>query len=120
MVGLLALLFCSCSKDEHIDKEPSMSVTVTDEQGSKLPGAVVVLYDNYHDWWETINPVHAGITDENGEVLFEDLQEIVYYFDAYYAEEWWNYPTGIYRTENPLQKGYLKKVAVTLYETVKK
>lgn len=115
-LSLLALCFCSCSKDEHIDKEPSMMITATDESGAKLKGAVVLLYDNYHDWYEGTNPLRAGLTNENGEALFEDLDETVYYFDIYHSETFWNYPKGIYRTENPLQRGYLKKIAVVLYE----
>lgn len=114
--SLLALCFSSCSKDEHIDKEPSMILTVAEESGNALKGAVILLYDNYHDWYEGTNAVRAGLTDENGEVLFEDLDEAIYYFDAYHSETYWNYPLGIYRTENPLQKGVLKKIAVVLYE----
>jgi len=115
---LLIALFSSCSKDDHIDKEPSIVISVSNENGDKFSGAVVLLYDNYHDWYEMTNPVHAGVTNENGEILFENLQETIYYFDATYSETHWNYPLGVYRTEQPLKKGIQKNVSVVLFENL--
>ncbi|NDV56930.1 hypothetical protein [Bacteroides sp. 519] len=117
---LLTTLFISCSKNEHVSKAPSLRLIVTNESGEKVVGGVVLLYNNYHDWYETMNPCHSGITNKDGEVLFEDLEEVIYYFDASYAEEYMNYPQGIYRTENPLTEGVLKTVNVTIYKTIYK
>lgn len=117
LFSLLSLMLSSCSKDEHIEKEPSLRLIVTNESGEKVVGGVVLLYNDYHDWYETMNPTHSAITNEDGEVYFENLEEVVYYFDASYAEDHMNYPRGIYRTKNPLMRGVLKTVNVIIYKT---
>ncbi|WP_295940655.1 hypothetical protein [uncultured Alistipes sp.] len=117
LLCLCALALVNCSKDKHIPAAPSMVLTVTDEAGNKLKGAVALLYEDYHDWFSMDNPIAAGVADEQGEILFENMDEKVYFFDVTYDDTYWNYPEGIYRTENSLKKGYRKKLSVILYES---
>lgn len=116
LLVLLVLAFCGCAKEIHVPPAPSLLVIVSDETGGRLSGAVVLLYKEYADWFNMENHVDAGVADDNGEVLFEDLKENVYYFDASYDDCYWNYPQGVYCTESPLKTGYRTKVRITLHE----
>lgn len=115
LILLLSMCVASCTKYDHVEKEPSLLLIVSDDKGELLSGAIVILYDNYDNWFLGDDPVQAGVTDNAGRVTFEDLEEKVYYFDVSW-NDLRNYPAGIYRLENSLARGYVKTVEVSLYK----
>jgi len=60
----------------------SLKVTVRNDLGNTESGAQVSLYKSKEDYQKSQNAVATKITDEKGNVLFTDLEAIVYYMSA--------------------------------------
>jgi hypothetical protein len=77
---LLLGFFSGCIK---YDTPPQLEVIVLDANESKVTGAYVTLFENEAEWEKRINPVQVWRrTDNEGAVLFNDLQENKYYIYA--------------------------------------
>jgi hypothetical protein len=50
-----------------------------------VAGASVIVYPSLTDWENETNYVNEGFTDADGKVVFSDLDNIVYYIDAWEA-----------------------------------
>ena len=69
------------SQSITINQPTILGFQVFDSTGVKLlSGADVWIYDNEDDLLKLSEPLFTGITDENGEVIFNNLEPIVYYF----------------------------------------
>lgn len=68
--------------------EPTvLGFTVYDSTGENaIAGADVWIYDNEYDLENLNEPLFTGTTDINGDVLFTNLEPIVYYFLAFKEE----------------------------------
>lgn len=51
--------------------------------GDLISDVEITLYETYDDWYDLVNPLISGFTDENGVVIFKNLGTISYYIDAY-------------------------------------
>jgi len=72
--------FSSCSKQ---DTNPQLEIKVVNLDGQPVPDVKVGLFDELDEWSMLENPVQVWReTDQNGEVLFVDLIEQVYYIYA--------------------------------------
>jgi Carboxypeptidase regulatory-like domain len=77
----LFLLFIACSKHSNTPST-SLKITVTDSTNNPVPGATVDLYSSFAAWSVTngTNQVGTQTTDQNGNVLFTNLQPLEYYW----------------------------------------
>ena len=82
LAAIIGLSFCatSCTK---IDTRPILELSVVNSDGQPVAGVLVGLFDDMDQWSMLENPVQAWReTNENGIVVFLDLQEKIYYFYA--------------------------------------
>ena len=79
---LFTIILISCETVEFVDNAPQLEVTVLDESGSRVQQANVILYGSEMDWRNQSNPLQSKLTNSLGVVLFENLEEQVYYFYA--------------------------------------
>jgi len=87
--GLLTIVFIfvflmGCKKYIEVDVDPQLEITVTDESANIVVGATVKLFTTEEDFLVNENSISTKTTDTAGQVLFEDLDEAIYYF---YAEK---------------------------------
>lgn len=69
------------SQSITINQPTILGFQVFDSTGVELlSGADVWIYDNEDDLLNLRDPLFTGITDENGEVIFFNMEPIVYYF----------------------------------------
>ena len=67
-----------------INEPTVLGFTVYDSSGTNvLAGADVWIYDNEYDLENLNDPLFEDITDNNGDVLFWNLEPMVYYFLAF-------------------------------------
>ena len=57
----------------------SLNVTVRDELGNTVEGAIVQLFENEEDYTKEQNIAASGTTDEKGYVKIKELKAISYY-----------------------------------------
>jgi len=66
-----------------VDQPPALRVTVLDQWGEPVDGAVVGLFESYDTWKDLEYPAQVWRScDRAGQVVFFDLQEIPYYIYA--------------------------------------
>ena len=84
--ALAIIISSGCTKKEYVevDVAPQLEITVTDISEGPVNGARVTLYETENDFYEDQNTVKTSVTDATGEVLFDELNEKIYYF---YAEK---------------------------------
>ena len=87
--GLLIIVFIfafsiGCKKYIEVDVDPQLEITVTDMSDNIVVGATVNLFTTEEDFLLNENPIKTKTTDAAGQVLFEELNEMIYYF---YAEK---------------------------------
>ena len=74
---MFALMIQGCAKFETL---PQLEIQVVDENGAKVPGAYVALFNSADEWAWRSNPLQVWRkTDAEGKVLFVDLREIEYF-----------------------------------------
>lgn len=105
----LTITFNSCEKT---DVNPQLQITVLDINNNKVNGATVELYNSLEDWDGRINKIANSSTNNDGIVIFSDLNEIVYYFYAV-KDSLNNSESGI-MLKDPLQKNKLVKILTTI------
>ena len=84
---VLSVSFFSCAKSNDTPAISStattaLQVTTTDNVGNKLTGATVILYASQADMTGKIHPVKTGLTDAQGSILFDSLNDLQYYWSA--------------------------------------
>jgi len=67
-------------KKIYIDNDPQLKIIVVDASNNKVSNAIVTLFLSENDWQKKTNSVIQMNTDLNGSALFQDLEELVYYF----------------------------------------
>ena len=84
--ALAIIISSGCTKKEYVevDVAPQLEIMVTDISDDPVSGAAVTLFETESDFYENENPVKTSVTDAAGKVLFEELNETIYYF---YAEK---------------------------------
>jgi len=69
-------------KTIDISASTSMTLTTLDNTGGILTECEVYIFDNEEDMWNIENEIALGLTDSNGEILFDNLRPIVYWIFA--------------------------------------
>lgn len=79
---LLTAYLLACIK---VDTPPSLGITVIDQYNNPVKEALVTIFDSQEEWAMRENPLQAWkMTDDNGKVMFVNLQETNYFI---YAEK---------------------------------
>jgi hypothetical protein len=86
IIGYLVLFF-GCKKTEHVDMRPQLKIVVKNLSEEVVSNAAVELYDSLDYFTSRTNALKTGITDENGTVVFSELNERLYYFYIYLDEK---------------------------------
>lgn len=83
---LIVHIFFGCTRKEYVevDVAPQLEITVTGASANPVPGATVTLFETQEDFYKNENPLETSVTDATGKVLFDELNEDIYYF---YAEK---------------------------------
>lgn len=124
---ILCLLFAGCSKEETPEPEPepvtgtALEVTVVDETGNALEGAVVDVYLS-EEAWVSEDPaelVSSGATDGQGKLMLTDVEARKYYFSITQGTgtirtNW----EGVISTEQALEADKINTVNVVVQESV--
>lgn len=80
-ISLFQLILISCLDISiYEDVEPQLEIIVKNEAEQPVSGATVDLFLKKDDWQKNINSIYTGNTDNQGRVVFTDLQEFTYYF----------------------------------------
>ncbi|NOQ26534.1 MAG: hypothetical protein GQ564_14340 [Bacteroidales bacterium] len=77
---ILFLIALACSETEYVDNKPQLEIQVVDSENNLIEQAQVCLYDSETDWAKRTNAISELITNEQGIVLFEELDTKQYYF----------------------------------------
>ena len=109
----LFVTFLSCEEIKYVDALPQLQITVVDQEGTLVEGAQITLYATYEEWYNVENPLDSGITDISGKFVFEDLQEVYYFFDIVKGEELSNSLNATSLSE-PLKIGVRTNVTVII------
>jgi PKD repeat protein len=85
----------------------------------RIPGASVILYPTQDDWMYESNAIVEGTTDNDGVVVFENLEPVIYFVDVWH-ENYNNYQlanedTGWIRTDQLAMDAVTEFVAYVDY-----
>ena len=80
---LLIFLFTVPATHTHAQVlKTKLKVSVRNDLGNSVKGAVVTLYKTQADYENNENAIQTGETDEKGCVLFKELEPVSYFMDA--------------------------------------
>lgn len=79
LVLVLFVLILSAQSSNAQVLNTKLQITVTNDLGNLVEGAVVTLYKTIDDYDSETNPVQTATTDAKGRVLFYELEPIAYY-----------------------------------------
>lgn len=65
-----------------MDVPPQLEINIQNIFNSPQEGVEVILFTSEDNWLNEKNPIKSSITDRSGTVLFEELEEIDYFFIA--------------------------------------
>lgn len=111
----LVLFLFSCTEKEYIDADPQLLFTVVADNLVSVEGASVSLFNSQEDWENHSNVVASLQTDGKGQVLFENLDEQIYYF--YIEKGDLNNLADIAALSEPLQIGRKSELFVKIMDT---
>lgn len=111
----LVLFLFSCTEKEYIDAAPQLLFTVVADNLVFVEGASVSLFNSQEDWENHSNVVASLQTDGKGQVLFENLDEQIYYF--YIEKGDLNNLADIAALSEPLQIGRKSELFVKIMDT---
>jgi hypothetical protein len=113
-LAVIFIMFNSCKKDDQISTT-ALKIRNIDEQGNPIPGVTISLYKSLDDMENQKNQIGSTLTsDANGEVTFDGLESIKYYWFAQKGCK--NNVNGITTTDT-LEPDKIKIVTSTLLET---
>lgn len=81
-VVLLAVSVLYASGETNKVIPTMLKITVLDNIGNVVPGAVVTLYKTAGDYEKEINPVQSDTTNNRGKAFFKGLEPISYYMQV--------------------------------------
>ena len=111
---LIILMVNSCKKDEK-EKTTSLEIRIIDQYGMSVSGVSIKLYKSETDLGEQQNQVGSALTtNANGEVTFNNLDPVKYYWFA--EKDCNNNVNGIYTTD-ALQSNETTVITTTVIET---
>lgn len=102
ILSIFMLIFIGCEKKEYVDVAPQLKINVIDEIGNKVEDATVKLYETEQDWLDSTNVIRTKTTNNDGVVLFKNLEEKIYYF--FVSKDNLNNKMTIATHENTLKK----------------
>jgi len=108
---ILVITSSNCRK-VIIDILPQLEIEVVDADGIPQAGVSVKLFTTIEDWREVENVFRISVTDNNGIVLFKELEECIYYFLAEKGEL--NNRLNISVTEKKLSKNIIAVIKTTI------
>ena len=111
----LVLFLFSCTEKEYIDADPQLLFTVVADNLVFVEGASVSLFNSQEDWENHSNVVASLQTDGKGQVLFENLDEQIYYFFIEKGDL--NNLADIAALSAPLQIGRKSELFVKIMDT---
>lgn len=79
---LLAISLAACTKTEYELLPPQLEIIVVDMNDNVVSNVNISIFLNQEDWEQDINEVTSGITNNSGSIVFENLEELVYFFKA--------------------------------------
>ncbi|MFV0345867.1 MAG: carboxypeptidase-like regulatory domain-containing protein, partial [Bacteroidales bacterium] len=79
IIACFLLGFAAC-KTDTVDTLPQLKLHVVDKDGNSVSQANVALFDNQNDWQNNTNTISSAITDNDGNALFSNLDEEIYFF----------------------------------------
>lgn len=109
---ILIIVIFSCTKEVFIDNNPQLKIITRDSKDKLISNVSVSLYLNVDDWSKNENILITKETNINGEALFEDLDEEIYYFYAEKEEK--NNRYDVAKTEKKIQMNEITKVTVII------
>lgn len=80
IISILLITLNSCETIVNIDTPPQLEITVLDIDGNSVQEANVSLFETESDWKNKTNQLFTKKTNNNGIVLFENLESKIYYF----------------------------------------
>jgi len=80
--GLLFLGACGTDdgSDDPVEKTGALSITALYVDSSPAMDAAVTLYTSQNDYLDRTNPEKTGTTDQTGEIIFNDLPLVKYWY----------------------------------------
>lgn len=100
---LLTISLAACTKIEYELLPPQMEIIVLDFNDNVVPNVDVSIFYNQDDWEQNFNKVTTSTTNNSGSIVFENLEELVYFIKAEKGEL--NNDRDIVSFSNPLKKG---------------
>jgi hypothetical protein len=95
---------------------------VVEEELKPVQNAQVSIYESYEDWLNFENDVATGLTNNFGEIQFDNLSGIQYYIHVYYVDSeknaYTNFPLGIFAS-SVLHSGERAVLTVGVYDVDK-
>ena len=79
---LFGVLLSNCAKTEYIevDVKPKLEILVTNSENIPIIDAIVTLYKSEEDFSSEQNAIESSKTNTDGKILFQELDERVYFF----------------------------------------
>lgn len=107
-----ALLFSGCTREEIVQPSPQLQIQVISQYLVPVQGADVTLYNTEENLYLQENPIRTLQTNQNGQALFENLEEQRYYF--YAEKDGLDNTSDIAATKNSLQTGQRFEIVVKI------
>jgi hypothetical protein len=101
-----------CGKTNYIDNKPKLKIQVLDLEDELVENAIVSLYNSKIDWTNKTNTIAQLPTNENGIVLFEELDEKQYFF--FVEKESLTNIFDIYTHETPLEINVISQMKIVI------
>lgn len=109
---LLILFIVACTKTELVPNQPKFEITIIDESNIPVSNTEVLLFETQENWKELRDPILNEITDVDGIVLFEELDEKVYFF--YTSMNSRDNYSSISYFEEPLKTNHITKITTII------
>jgi hypothetical protein len=110
---MLVVLISACSEEIiYTDVLPQLEIKTLDANGNVAQNVQVSLYLTEADWLENTNKIVQKTTDSNGNALFDNLEEKVYYIFAEKNNQ--NNLNGISFFSAPLRKNEVRVITTSI------
>ena len=103
LIIVLSVILNACTLIEYETLPPQLEIKVFDVNDNVIPDVNVSLFLNQEDWENDTNVVMTGMTNSGGSVVFDNLDELVYFFKA--EKDGLSNDLDIVSFNEPLKKG---------------
>jgi len=109
---IFLLITASCKKTEMRDLPPQLKLLVSDIDQNPVNGASADLYLTIEDFMENTNSIMSDTTDNEGIVIFTELEELHYFF--YVEKSGKSNFFGVASTSSTLECGVITVIEVII------